>query len=220
MPLTEDDVDYFKDMAKYTDVPYQSLIKLYLRDCVMKHRKVQITWPSSKAWQFVQAENSVGRGYAPDGSCPHQGAAPALQGTLPPLHAQHPPPPHPPPHHPAHRPPHPPPPQPPPDTPPKPHTPNHHHHTTPKHRRSGPRPRLLLPPPRRRPRPTTAPTAPARPTPPLPTQSPQSPGTLATHATPPRTAHRKTPQNPHPRRTSHSNPRHPQKVTLSVTSNQ
>src|SRR3546814_1339773 len=87
-------------------------------------------------------------------------------------------------------------------------------------RRSGLRPRRLLPPPRRRPRPTRAPTAPARPTPPLPTQSPQSPGTLATHATPPRTAHRKTPQNPHPRRTSHSNPRHPQKVTLSVTSNQ
>src|SRR3546814_4171041 len=57
------------------------------------------------------------------------------------------------------------------------------------------------------------------PTPPLPTQSPQSPSALTTRATPPRTAHRKTPQNPRPRRTSHSNPRHPQKVTLPVTPN-
>src|SRR3546814_18331264 len=76
-------------MAKDADVPNQSLINLYLRDCVMKHRKVQITWPSSKACQFVQAENSVGRGYAPDGSCPHQGDAPDLRGPLLPLHAQH-----------------------------------------------------------------------------------------------------------------------------------
>ena len=28
--------------------PYQSLINLYLRDCVMKHRTVQIAWPSGK----------------------------------------------------------------------------------------------------------------------------------------------------------------------------
>src|SRR3546814_7497277 len=86
---SENVVDYYKDMAKDADVPYQSLINLYLRDCVMKHRKVQITWPSSKALQFVQAENSVGRGYAPDGSCPHQGDAPDLRGPLLPLHAQH-----------------------------------------------------------------------------------------------------------------------------------
>src|SRR3546814_14960525 len=129
MPLTEDDVDYFKDMAKYTDVPYQSLIKLYLRDCVMKHRKMQITWPSSKALQFVQAENSVGRGYAPDGSCPHQGDAPDLQGPPLPLPAQ------PPPCRP--KPPNPPAPRthtpPPPDTPPAKHptTPPPHPHPTP-----------------------------------------------------------------------------------------
>src|SRR3546814_17670311 len=129
MPLTEDDVDYFKDMAKYTDVPYQSLIKLYLRDCVMKHRKMQITWPSSKALQFVQAENSVGRGYAPDGSCPHQGDAPDLQGPLLPLHPQPHPFRHPPSHPPAHS-PHPPtPPQPPTRT--QPQNPTHPHNPTP-----------------------------------------------------------------------------------------
>lgn len=46
MRLSEDVVDYFKEMAKEAGVPYQSLINLYLRDCVMKHRKVQISWPT------------------------------------------------------------------------------------------------------------------------------------------------------------------------------
>jgi len=49
MRLSEDVVDYFKGMATEAGVPYQSLINLYLRDCVMNHRKVQIAWPSGKA---------------------------------------------------------------------------------------------------------------------------------------------------------------------------
>lgn len=48
MRLSEDVVEYFKGMASEAGVPYQSLINLYLRDCVMKHRKVQIDWPSRK----------------------------------------------------------------------------------------------------------------------------------------------------------------------------
>lgn len=48
MRLSEDVVTYFKSMANEAGVPYQSLINLYLRDCVMKHRTVQIAWPSSK----------------------------------------------------------------------------------------------------------------------------------------------------------------------------
>ena len=44
-----DVVAYFKGMASESGVPYQSLINLCLRDCVMNHRKVQIAWPSSKA---------------------------------------------------------------------------------------------------------------------------------------------------------------------------
>ena len=36
---------YFKNMAGQVGVPYQSLINLYLRDCVMRHREVQIAWP-------------------------------------------------------------------------------------------------------------------------------------------------------------------------------
>ncbi len=49
MRLSEDVVVYFKGMAEEAGVPYQSLINLYLRDCVMKHRTVEITWPSNKA---------------------------------------------------------------------------------------------------------------------------------------------------------------------------
>jgi uncharacterized protein (DUF4415 family) len=45
MRLSEDVVAYFKRMAVDAGVPYQSLINLYLRDCVMHHRQVQITWP-------------------------------------------------------------------------------------------------------------------------------------------------------------------------------
>lgn len=49
MRLSEDVVDYFKDMARDSGVPYQSLINLYLRDCVTQHRKVHIVWPEDKS---------------------------------------------------------------------------------------------------------------------------------------------------------------------------
>jgi len=44
MRLSEDVIDYFKKMAEESGVPYQSLINLYLRDCVAQHRKVDISW--------------------------------------------------------------------------------------------------------------------------------------------------------------------------------
>jgi predicted DNA binding CopG/RHH family protein len=44
MRLSEEVVTYFKDMAAEAGVPYQSLINLYLRDCVVQHRKVKIAW--------------------------------------------------------------------------------------------------------------------------------------------------------------------------------
>ncbi len=44
MRLSEDVIDYFKLMAEDSGVPYQSLINLYLRDCVSQHRKVDISW--------------------------------------------------------------------------------------------------------------------------------------------------------------------------------
>ena len=45
--LSEDVVAYFKGMADEAGVPYQSLINLYLRDCLAKGRKVQIDWPQA-----------------------------------------------------------------------------------------------------------------------------------------------------------------------------
>ena len=45
--LSEDVVDYFKWMAEDAGVPYQSLINMYLRDCLANSRKVKIQWPQS-----------------------------------------------------------------------------------------------------------------------------------------------------------------------------
>lgn len=42
--LSEDVIDYFKDMAEESGVPYQSLINLYLRDCANNDRKLDIQW--------------------------------------------------------------------------------------------------------------------------------------------------------------------------------
>lgn len=44
MRLGEDVISYFKDMAEESGVPYQSLINLYLRDCVATHRKIDMAW--------------------------------------------------------------------------------------------------------------------------------------------------------------------------------
>lgn len=44
MRLSEDVISYFKEMAEEQGVPYQSLINLYLRDCVSQHRKIDISW--------------------------------------------------------------------------------------------------------------------------------------------------------------------------------
>ena len=46
MRLSEEVIAYFKNMAAEAGVPYQSLINLYLRDCVRQHRQVQIAWPT------------------------------------------------------------------------------------------------------------------------------------------------------------------------------
>ena len=47
MRLSEDVVEYFKRMAEEAGVPYQSLINLYLRDCLVHNRKVTINWPQA-----------------------------------------------------------------------------------------------------------------------------------------------------------------------------
>jgi len=44
MRLSEDVIEYFKSMAKDSDIPYQTLINLYLRDCLSNHRKLNVSW--------------------------------------------------------------------------------------------------------------------------------------------------------------------------------
>ncbi len=41
-----DIIDYFKQLAEETGIPYQNLINLYLRDCVQSRRKISIKWAS------------------------------------------------------------------------------------------------------------------------------------------------------------------------------
>ena len=42
--LNPDVITYFKAMAEETGIPYQSLINLYLVDCVNTQRTLQLTW--------------------------------------------------------------------------------------------------------------------------------------------------------------------------------
>lgn len=42
--LDRDTIDYFKSMAEEVDIPYQTIINLYLRDCVVNHRKLEMKW--------------------------------------------------------------------------------------------------------------------------------------------------------------------------------
>jgi uncharacterized protein (DUF4415 family) len=46
MRLDRDTVAYFKSMAEETGIPYQTLINLYLRDCALNQRKLDLTWSS------------------------------------------------------------------------------------------------------------------------------------------------------------------------------
>lgn len=47
MRLSKDVIGYFKQMADEKGVPYQSLINLYLRDCVANRRKIDISWQTT-----------------------------------------------------------------------------------------------------------------------------------------------------------------------------
>ena len=42
--MGEDVIEYFKAMAEETGIPYQSLINLYLRDCMVSNRKLNVSW--------------------------------------------------------------------------------------------------------------------------------------------------------------------------------
>ena len=42
--LGVDVIDYFKQMAEETGIPYQTVIDLYLKDCVYAKRKLTMEW--------------------------------------------------------------------------------------------------------------------------------------------------------------------------------
>ena len=44
--LGTDVIDYFKELADETGIPYQNLINLYLRDCASSHKKLKLNWVS------------------------------------------------------------------------------------------------------------------------------------------------------------------------------
>ena len=42
--LNADIVEYFKKQAECSGIPYQTLINLYLTDCVVNKRELQLNW--------------------------------------------------------------------------------------------------------------------------------------------------------------------------------
>ena len=42
--LDENIIIYFKEKSESTGIPYQTLINLYLKDCVTKNRNLEISW--------------------------------------------------------------------------------------------------------------------------------------------------------------------------------
>lgn len=47
--MGDDVIEYFKAMAEETGIPYQTLINLYLRDCVANKRELDMSWHSRGA---------------------------------------------------------------------------------------------------------------------------------------------------------------------------
>ena len=42
--IEEEIVDYFKTLSEEMGIPYQSLINLYLRDCMRSQKKLSLEW--------------------------------------------------------------------------------------------------------------------------------------------------------------------------------
>ena len=42
--LDEDSITYFKNISDSVGIPYQSLINLYLRDCVASGKRLSLEW--------------------------------------------------------------------------------------------------------------------------------------------------------------------------------
>jgi uncharacterized protein (DUF4415 family) len=46
--LDAETINYFKNLSEDNDIPYQTLINLYLRECAQKHKKLHMGWSSSR----------------------------------------------------------------------------------------------------------------------------------------------------------------------------
>lgn len=42
--LDNDTINYFKTQSEKSGIPYQTLINLYLSDCAIQNRQLQINW--------------------------------------------------------------------------------------------------------------------------------------------------------------------------------
>lgn len=42
--IDNDVIDFFKNMSSSSGIPYQTLINLYLSDCMTNNRKLNISW--------------------------------------------------------------------------------------------------------------------------------------------------------------------------------
>ena len=42
--IDSDAINYFKEISEKIGIPYQSLINLYLKDCVTSKRKLNLNW--------------------------------------------------------------------------------------------------------------------------------------------------------------------------------
>lgn len=42
--LAIETIDYFKQLAEESGLPYQNLIDLYLEDCARKNKKMEVKW--------------------------------------------------------------------------------------------------------------------------------------------------------------------------------
>ena len=42
--MSEDVIMYFKGLSEESGIPYQTLINLYLQDCMTQHKKPDLSW--------------------------------------------------------------------------------------------------------------------------------------------------------------------------------
>jgi predicted DNA binding CopG/RHH family protein len=47
--LDEVTIEYFRQLAGETGIPYQTLINLYLRDCAASNRRLRMAWKPPKS---------------------------------------------------------------------------------------------------------------------------------------------------------------------------